>query len=136
MQTKDGQTKASGTIENTGWGEEPGIQLDANRRVARGHMTEVFHGGIEGEGAVEALLAYHQDGSAALVGFEHVVGRLGGRPGSFVLQFVGTLRNGTGEATWHVVRGSATGALTGLNGQGGYTWDGQTVAYTLAYGFE
>jgi Protein of unknown function (DUF3224) len=68
-------------IENKSWGEETAIEVDSSQRVARGHMTEAFPGGIVGEGAVEPLLAGTDTGVAALVGFERVVGRIGDRSG-------------------------------------------------------
>ena len=57
----------------------------------------------------DLLLAYGaEEGSAAYVGFERVVRRVHGRPGSFVLHHT---------ATWSVVPDTGTGGLLGLRGE-------------------
>lgn len=126
-------TQATGMIENKSWDEQPAIDASGGARVARGRMVEIFKGGIEGEGLVEALITYRLDGSAAVIGFERVVGHVGDRPGSFVLQFAGSLANNTADVTWVVVPGSGTEQLSTLAGKGGYTWDGHVVEYVLDY---
>ena len=42
------------------------------------HVTEAFHGDIEGEGVVRFLQAMRADGSASFVGIERVTGSVGG----------------------------------------------------------
>jgi hypothetical protein len=126
-------THATGTIENKSWNEEPSNDFGNGRRLARGTMVELFHGGVEAEGTVASLMAYGADGAAALAGFERMVGKVGSRSGSFVLQFSGTLRGQTATVTFNVVPGSGTDGLAGLSGQGGYEWDGKTTTYTLDY---
>lgn len=71
------------------------------------------------------------------MGLEHVVGRIGGRSGSFVLQHSGTFQAGTAKATWSVVAGSGTGELHSLRGEGGFA-SGHQERYpmTLDYAFE
>ena len=91
---------------------------------------------IAGEATLEYLMAYRDDQFASFVGLERVVGRIGDRTGSFVLQQNGTFENGVVTATWSVVPDSGTGALRGLRGEGGYRWDGQhdqSATYILDY---
>jgi hypothetical protein len=52
------------------------------------------------------------------VGVEHVIGRIGDRAGSFVLQHAGTDDGSTTKSTYFVVPGSGTGDLRGLRGKG------------------
>jgi hypothetical protein len=103
-------------------------------------VTKADFGDIEGEGTSHSLTTYSDDGSASYVGLERVIGRVGGRSGSFVLQTSGTYNPGTGtaQANWFVVPGSATGDLRGLQGEGGFVakHGDPDVPITLDYGFE
>ena len=74
-------------------------------------MTKTFSGDIEGEGHVEYLMMYRSDGSASFVGIERVVGRIGARTGTFVLQRIGVFENGQAKESYSVIPGSATGEL-------------------------
>src|SRR6266700_771165 len=73
---------------------------------------------IDGEGHVEYLMMYGIDGSATFVGLERVVGHLGGKAGSFVLQRTGIFENGVAKESYVVISGSGTGELRGLRGEG------------------
>jgi hypothetical protein len=77
-----------------------------------------FEGDLEGEGNVEWLMGYGDDGTAAFVGLERVVGKVGDRSGSFVLQHTGTFDGAMARAKLTVVPGSGTGELEGLEGEG------------------
>src|SRR5262249_54299356 len=84
-------------------------------------LTETFAGDIEGESPVRALQVLRDDKSACLVSIQRFRGRLGGRHGTtFVLQGSEIVENGKIKATWSVVPGSGTGALSGLRGEGGF----------------
>jgi len=66
-----------------------------------------------------------------------VVGRIGGRSGSFVLQLSGTFEDGTVKATWSVVPGSGTNDLRSLRGEGHFAApSGQSASVTLDYDIE
>ena len=77
-----------------------------------------FSGGLEGEGTVEWLMGYGEDGTAAFVGLERVVGRVDGRSGTFVLQHTGTFDGKLATADVTVVPGSGTGDFAGIKGGG------------------
>ena len=81
---------AEGTFEVTSWNEEPYVNVDDDRKLTRASVTQQFTGDIEGEGSVEWLMCYRSDATADWVGMQRVVGRIGDRSGSFVLQNVGT----------------------------------------------
>lgn len=118
------------TWDGKPWNEVPGA------KVTHSIVKQTFSGGIEGEANVQQLMAYSSDTYASFVGLHQVSGSLEGRSGSFVLQSSGTYADGIVQVSWFVVPGSATGALSGLSGQGGYTAghaDYPNVAYTLEY---
>jgi len=101
------------------------------------HVTEAFHGDIEGEGVVRFLQAVRADGSASFVGIERVTGSVGGRSGTFLLQDAGTVDGSVVSGTLFVVPGSGTGGLAGLRGEGGFTANlGESADITLDYWFE
>jgi hypothetical protein len=100
------------------WDEKPYGEVDGLPKLTRATVTKSLTGDLEGEGQVEYLMMYRSDGSATFVGFERIVGRLGGRTGSFVLQRTGVFEGGQAKETYSVVPGSATGELEGLRGDG------------------
>lgn len=112
--------QASATFEIKAWDEKPYDEFEGGRKLTRASVKKAFHGDIEGESSVEYLMAYAEDGSASFVGMERVVGRVGDRSGSFVLQHSGTFAGGVAKETWFVVPGSGTGELVGLRGQGSF----------------
>ena len=112
-------TRASATFEIKAWDEKPYAEFEGGRKLTRASVNKTIHGDIEGESSVEYLMAYGTDGSAYFVGMEHVIGRIGDRSGSFVLQHSGTFAGGIANETWFVVPGSGTGELGGLRGEGG-----------------
>jgi hypothetical protein len=130
-------THAKGTFEVQTWDEKPYDETNGDPKLTRASVTKSFRGDIEGEGTLEYLMVYTDDRSARFVGLERVVGRLGDRSGSFVLQHSGTFEGGVAKATWYVVPGSGTGELRGLRGGGGFSSaDAQHYPITLDYDFE
>ena len=128
--------RALSTLELSTWQEQACHEVDGQPVLARASATQHFSGDIEGTGQLEVLLTYHPDGSASSVGLERVVGRVGGRAGSFVLEHAGCVEDGVSKARLAVVPGSGTAALDGLRGQG---WcvrqPGRAAALTLDYEF-
>lgn len=100
-------------------------------------LTEAFHGDIEGENMARSLCAVGPDGSSSLVGFSRVVGKIGDKSGSFVLQASANLSSNKAQGKWFVLPGSGTGELRGLQGEGGFsTILGQPAEIWLDYWFE
>lgn len=129
--------RARATFQVKGWDEKPYSETGEGLRLTRATVTKTFSGDIEGEGSVEYLMVHRADGSADFVGHELVVGRIGDRSGSFVLQHRGTFDGGTAKATWLVVPGSGTGELSGLRGEGGFeSAHAEEYAITLDYEFD
>jgi hypothetical protein len=102
----------------TSWDEKPCGERQDLPKMTRAAVTKTFTGDVAGEGHVEYVMAYRSDGSAAFVGLERVVGHVGGRAGSFVLQRAGTFENGVAKESYFVIPGSGTGDLLGLRGEG------------------
>ena len=100
------------------WDEKPYSEGQDLPRLTRASVRKTFTGDIEGEGQVEYLMMYRSDGSATFVGLERVVGRIGGKTGTFVLQRIGVFENGQAKESYSVITGSATGELQGLRGDG------------------
>ena len=79
-------------------------------------------------------MMYRSDGSAAFVGLERIVGRIGGKAGTFVLQRIGMFESGHAKESYSVIPGSATGELRGLRGDGTSALShGSEYPFTLNY---
>jgi hypothetical protein len=100
------------------WDENAYSEGQDQPRLTRARVIKTYTGDIEGEGRVEYLMMYRADGSAAFVGLEQIVGRLGDRSGSFVLQRTGIFEGGQAKESYSVIPGSATGDLQGLAADG------------------
>jgi len=100
------------------WDEKPYSEGEGQPKLTRASVAKTFTGDLDGESHVEYLMMYRSDGTAAFVGLERVVGRLGGKSGSFVLQRTGVFEGGEAKESYTVVPGSGTGALQGLRGDG------------------
>jgi len=130
-------THATGRFEVMSWDEKPYQMLEQGAKLTRASVRQCFHGDIEGEATVEFLMMYPDADSAYFAGLQRVVGAIGERRGSFVLQVNGTYVDGKAGADWFVVPGSGTGDLRGLQGNGGFKpQPGLVMAVTLDYDFE
>jgi hypothetical protein len=132
-------TQATGTYEVKSWDENPYDEGDDVGKLTRAQVVFTYQGDIEGEGAVEYLMAYPDADAAHYIEQQRVVGRLGKRRGSFVLHGSGTFETATNTAsgTWDVVPNSGTGELRGLRGHGSYTATHEPPAtFTFDYSFD
>lgn len=100
------------------WDEKPYSEGHDLPKLTRASVTKTYTGDIAGEGQVEYLMMYRSDGSATFVGLERVVGRIGGKTGTFVLRRTGEFEGGQAKEDYAVILGSATGELRGLVGDG------------------
>jgi hypothetical protein len=127
-------TQAKGQFEIKNWDEKPYNEVEGEAKLTHAVVTVAYTGDIEGEGRVEFLMTYADDGSASFVSQERVTGRIGNRAGSFVLQGNGTYAGSTARTEFHIVPGSGTGELRGLSGKGQYSaGEGMVADYTLDY---
>ena len=128
---------AKATFKIKSWDEQPYDETDDAPKLTRASVTKSFKGDIEGESSLEYLMVHRDDGSASFVGLERVVGRVGDRSGSFVLQHSGTFEGGTAKSTASVVPGSGTGDLRGLRGETQFAAaHEEQYPITLDYDFE
>ncbi|HVT59945.1 MAG TPA: DUF3224 domain-containing protein [Thermoanaerobaculia bacterium] len=130
-------THAAATFEVKSWDEKPYEEIEDGKKLTRASVVQSCHGDIEGEAKVEYLMAYRSDGTASFVGLQRVIGSVGGRAGSFVLQIAGSFDGTTAKGTWFAVAGSGTGELQGLRGEGGFAaTHGPRGSMTLDYDIE
>jgi len=128
------KNSASARFAIKSWDEKPYSEGQDLPKLTRSSVMKAFTGEIEGEGRVEYLMMYRSDGSATFVGLERVVGRIGGRSGTFVLQRTGVFENGQAKESYSVVPGSGTGELQGLRGEGSTAvGHGMEHPFTLDY---
>jgi hypothetical protein len=127
---------ANATFQIRRWDEAPYHEAAGEGKLTKANVALTYAGDIEGEGLADYLMAYPEHSAASYVGIERVSGKLGGRSGSFVLQYIGTAdQNGVIRADVIVIPGSGTGELSGLRGEGSLILEGQAEHYpfTLAY---
>ena len=125
-------TQAKGTFKIDSWDEQPYAD-----KLSRAQVKATYSGDIEGQGETEWLMCYREDKTADFVGFQRIVGELGGRSGSFVFQSTGAFdgKEATGPLT--IVEGSGTGELAGIAGTGTFTAPmGGEPSLSLDYDFE
>ena len=110
---------ARATFKIMSWKENP-IHVGEQTKVTQASVTQTIEGDIAGQGTIEYLMSYRENGSATFVGIQRVEGKLGGKAGSFVLLGEGIYDHSEGKATmtWKVAPGSGTGDLLGLTGEG------------------
>ena len=107
--------QATSTFDIDSWEAAPYDEQDGVS-LSRTRVTKTFHGEIEGQSTAELLMVGAQDGSAAYVGIERIMGRVNGRSGSFILQHSATMTRDASSASWTIVPDSGTGELRSLRG--------------------
>lgn len=112
--------RATSSFQVTGWDQTPYGDEAEGPRLSRGTVQKSFTGDLTGESTAELLMCQADPSDlkagAGYVASERVVGRLGGRSGSFTMQHWG-LSSSAGERTGgHIIPGSGTGELAGLSG--------------------
>jgi len=126
--------KANARFAIKNWDEKPYSEGQGQPKLTRATVTKSYTGDISGDANVEYLMMYRSDGTATFVGLERVVGTIGGKSGSFVLQRTGVFEDGQAKESYSVVPGSATGELQGLRGDGtSSVGHGMEHPFTLSY---
>jgi Protein of unknown function (DUF3224) len=85
-------TQATSKFKIDGWDEQPYLDTGDGGKLTRAHVKQTFLGDIHGHGEVEWLMCYRPDDTADFVGHQHLVGRVGERSGSMVIETSGHLR--------------------------------------------
>jgi uncharacterized protein DUF3224 len=127
-------TQVTGTFKVLGW-EERSYDAEDLPQLTHAAVSQELQGGIEGEASIQYLLAAHEDRTATFIGLARVVGRIGEREGTFVMQDVGTFRNGVAKGKWTILSGTSTGDLEGIRGEGFFDTSHENATYTLEVSF-
>ncbi|MER7168812.1 DUF3224 domain-containing protein [Micromonospora sp. NPDC000207] len=105
---------ASFKIES--WDEEEWQESPEGMKFSKAQVTKTFTGELSGTSRAQFLFAYGQGGNG-YVGHERLDVSIGGSKGSFVLQHQAVgLVSDEGGAEWHIVPGTGTGDLAGIQG--------------------
>lgn len=99
------------------WDEQP-YNAPEGVKLTHAAVTFAYSGDLEGESTMHYLMVYRDDSAPTVIGLEGVSGRLGGKAGTFVLEYDGAYADGVASGTLEVVAGSGTGELEGLRGKG------------------
>jgi hypothetical protein len=113
-------TRFTGQFDVTSWDEDTYTQLDGDRKLTRASVGQKFRGDLTGDGTVEWLMSYNDDGTARFVGLQHIESSLDGRKGSVVIETIGDFDGKKAKGEWRVVEGSAVGGLAGMTGTGSF----------------
>jgi len=114
-------TRAVSSFDVTGWDEAPYDQPEGGPHLSQATVRKSFRGDLEGEGTAQLLMCRSDPSDltagAGYVALEKIVGSIGGRSGSFVVQHGGLSDpDGTRPMTAFIVTGSGTGELAGIRG--------------------
>ena len=124
---------AAGTIDVT-VSPQPASSPTPGAALGRMLLDKRYHGDLDGTAQGQMLSAGTvTTGSAGYVAIEHVVGRLHGKSGSFVLQHHGLMNRGAPQLSIIVVPDSGTGELLGLAGTMGIRIAEGKHFYTFDY---
>ncbi len=112
--------RATSSFEVTGWDQTPYSEEAEGPLLSRATVRKSFQGELTGESTAELLMcqadASDLKAGAGYVASDRVVGRLGGRSGSFVMQHWGVASSAGERTGGYIVPGSGTGELAGLSG--------------------
>jgi hypothetical protein len=129
--------RAEGAFAVKSWDEKTYEQLAGKAKLTHARIEQEFSGDLQARGTWEALMSYAPDGTATFVGLIRIVGSLGGRAGSAVLQTLGRFDGSVARWSWEVTKDSGTDALAGLAGRGELEAPhGSTGTYRLEYTME
>jgi len=114
-------TRATSSFDVTGWEPTPYDEGVEGPQLFRVKVRKAFRGDLVGESSAELLMCVNDPkdlaAGAGYVVSERVVGQLGDKHGTFIVQHWGVSGAGRAPTTaGHVVPGSGTGQLAGLVG--------------------
>lgn len=116
------------------WEDHTYSEVDGGPKAVRSTIEYEYTGDIQGTAKLEYVMVLHSDDAATFTGYEQIVGRIGDREGSVILEHRGVLDEKAATVTLSVVPGSGTGQLAGAQGTGGFTAvheDRGDATYTL-----
>ena len=121
-------------FEILSWDESSYLDINERSKFTRATIRKKYTGTLQGEGRLDYLMAYDNEGNATFVGIERVTGSIDGRTGSFSLREEGVFANGVVASYFTVIEGSAEGELSKLKGGGHYkTGEAPKVSFEFNY---
>jgi hypothetical protein len=117
------------------WEGKPHNEVEGEK-LTIAQVVDSYEGEIVGEGTLKNVMYYPGDGTAVFNGLEKIVGTLGGRSGSFVVQHIGTFGAEGVKTTISVVLNSGTGELKGLSGKGVVNLAGHAERYPISLDYD
>lgn len=118
----------------TSWDQQPYDEPEEGPKLLKIDVKKTFQGDIEAESTAVLLMCQANDDSVGYVATEKIVGRIGSRVGSFVIQHGGaTVGTNPVESFGYVVPGSGTGDLKGLRGKCTWHHDEHEATFMLDY---
>ncbi len=117
------------------WDEDAYSEVDGAGKLTLASIDKSYEGDLTGTGALDYLMNYNNDGTTDFVGYERIVGKVGGRAGSFVLKHEGADDGKVARGTCTVMPGSGTGELSGLAGGASYAL-GRTEGLSMTFSFD
>ena len=116
------------------WDQNSYDEPERGPKLLRADVKRIFQGEVEAESTAVLLMCQPEDTTGGYVATERVVGRIGNRTGSFVIQHGGAIADGNvTDSFGYVVPGSATGELQGLRGHCTWHHDEHEATFTLDY---
>lgn len=125
--------RAVAAFEVTSWEQATYNEPADAPSLARATVKKVFRGEVEAESTAELLLRRPDEMSGGYIGSERIVGKVGNRAGSFVVQHGATQDGDTFEVYGRVLPGSGTGDLAGIRGTATFQHDANGAVFTLDY---
>jgi hypothetical protein len=128
-------TQLTGTFRIMGWDEKPYDEPQGLPKLTQTEVCQELEGDITGSASVTYLMGYGDDDAARFVGLVRVMGTIGERTGSFVMQDVGAFENGVAKGRWTILPGLSTGDLRDIRGDGHFAAGADSVSYLLNVSF-
>ena len=112
------KTRVQATSDVSGWDEQEVPGPADTTRLTRVAYEQGLAGDFEGSASSSILIAYRPDGTARYAGYDRLVGRVGDRSGSVVVEVNGTYDTTGLNATTSVVGGTGLGDFADVRGTG------------------
>ena len=119
------------------WEQKPYDKHEEGPELLKIDVKRSFQGDVEAESTAVLLMCQASNDSAGYVATERIIGRVGSRSGSFVIQHGGAIMGGRPiDAFGYVVPGSGTGELKNLRGKCAWYHDEHEATFTFDYSFD
>ena len=128
---------AQGTFELQSWEEDPYLELDGGGKLTRANVAQRFSGDLDGDGSVQWLMCYAEDGTARFSAFSISAGASASGQAVSSSRRRGPSTAGGRTGRWSVIPQSGTDGLRGIVGSGEFAAPhGPKADLELEYEFE